>query len=177
MAHIVSLVYRPVDPNYRRRPDSFLRVSATSLRLLAGYGIEGDAKAGHHPLRQLNILSDEWVLARRKEGFPVAPGDFGEQVVVHGLALDQLKPGDRLQLGLEAWIEITMPRSGCARLQKAQGTSVDLMKGQNIGMLAKIIQSGVVKIGDPVKHHSSTDLVQAQTNPIGLGKVAQPTTE
>ena len=66
MTQIASIVYRPMgQPNPK---DDYLRLDLDDATLVAGYGIEGDAKGGH-PDRQLNIMSYETLTILRGQGF------------------------------------------------------------------------------------------------------------
>lgn len=152
MSRIHSIVYQPKDKDRKRgeRPVDYLRVPLEAATLIAGHGIEGDDKAGRNPRRQLNLLSFEWLRERKKEGYKTKPGSFGEQLIIKGLAVENLQRGDRLQLGEEACIEITFPRTGCERLEAAQGQSNKLLCG-HIGMLAKVLTGGTIRVGDSVK--------------------------
>jgi MOSC domain-containing protein YiiM len=60
-----------------------------------------------------------------------------------------LPPGTRLQLGDAAVLEIVKGRSGCTRLEAAQGKSITGLGP--IGMLARVITSGPIRVGDPVR--------------------------
>ncbi len=146
MASIYSIVYRPVE--YGDQREEYLRVPAERVNLIAGYGIEGDMKGGHHPERQLNLLSLEWLQALEPKGYKTGPGQFGEQIILSGLAVERLAPGTRLQLGRWACIEVVKGRMGCQRFEVAQGKTV-LGLGA-LGVLAKVIESGPIAVGDPV---------------------------
>lgn len=148
MAHIHSIVYQPTDQAYGERLDYYIRVPLQQALLITDHGIEGDRKAGHNPIRQLNLLSQEWLTAIRPKGYKTEPGQFGEQIIVAGLAVESLEPGTRLQLGNEACIEITKLRTGCDRLELAQGRSIEGLGP--IGVLAKILAGGTIGVGDPV---------------------------
>lgn len=150
MGSIVSIVYQPIELGSGDGFDSFVRVPVDEVRLVAGHGIDGDAKAGRNPRRQLNLLSQSWLELRRAEGFRVEPGAFGEQLIVAGLDIESLERGQRLRLGAEAEIEITFPRTGCIRLDAAQPDQA-AFSGMHIGMLATVTASGQVRIGDPVE--------------------------
>ena len=150
MSRIHSIVYQPKDRKRGERPVEYLRLPLEEATLIAGHGIEGDDKAGRSPRRQLNLLSFEWLRERKKEGYKTKPGSFGEQLIIEGLAVENLQRGDRLQLGEEACIEITLPRTGCERLEAAQGMSNKLLRG-HIGMLAKVLTGGTIRVGDSVK--------------------------
>jgi MOSC domain-containing protein YiiM len=148
MASIYSIVYQPKDQKYIERQAAFIRIPVQQAQLIAGYGIEGDQKGGHDPLRQLNILSHEWLLTQQPKGYKTQPGQFGEQIILAGLAVESLEPGARLQLGNEAQIEIAKRRMPCERLQAAQGKSIEDLGP--VGMLAKVIVGGQIRVGDEV---------------------------
>jgi MOSC domain-containing protein YiiM len=148
MAAIESIVFQPEGMEYAQGQAEYLRIPAQKVRLVAGHGIAGDQKAGHHPDRQLNLLSCAWLESAAAKGYKTGPGQFGEQIIINGLAVEMLQPGTRLQVGDSACIEITKTRSGCDRLELAQGLSI---KGLGpLGVLAKVINSGEIAVGDPV---------------------------
>ena len=150
MAVIQSIVYQPTDQEYDERLDNFVRVPKDQVNLVTNHGIEGDAKAGHNPERQLSLLSNHWVGTMQEKGYKTNPGDFGEQIVIEGVVLEDLQPGDRLLMGAGALVEITKVRTGCTRLETAQGNSLkaDI---EYIGMMAKVLNGGAIKVGDPVQ--------------------------
>jgi MOSC domain-containing protein YiiM len=150
MAHLYSIVYQPLDQEYAEGHFSdFIRVPLQTAELIANHGIQGDRKAGRNPDRQLNILSYEWLAEREQEGYRSAPGEFGEQLIVRDLDVLQLQPGDRLQFGNEAVIEVVKPRTGCLRLAAAQGHDEMLQLG-GIGIMARVLTGGSIRVGDPV---------------------------
>src|SRR5690348_8220179 len=82
-------------------------------------GLEGDynhyrqtKKAGTNDHAVL-LLSTETLHALAAEGWPVAPGDLGENVTVEGFAYDALAPGDRVALGDEVVLEISEACDPC----------------------------------------------------------------
>lgn len=147
MTQIASIVYRPKDqPN---PDDDYLRVDLEEATLIAGHGIDGDAK-GSHPDRGLNIMSYETLTILRTQGFYTEPGQMGEQIVIHQLDVDALPAGSRIQLGEEAVIEVNKPRTGCDKFQRIQKKDPATVQGQ-LGMMVRVITGGKIKIGDPVK--------------------------
>jgi MOSC domain-containing protein YiiM len=147
MASIYSIVYQPKDKT-EEPPDRYNRIAVETANLIVEHGIEGDRKAGRNPQRNLNLLSLEWLMQLKPQGYKTEPGDFGEQIILSGLDVEKLAPGTRLQLGDDACVEITKLRTGCERLVTVQGRSIDGLGP--IGAMAKVIQSGPIKIGDPV---------------------------
>lgn len=149
MASIYSIVYKPEDEERGTLATGrYLRVPLQRANLVAGHGIEGDRKGGGNPTRQLNIVSLEWLATQQAKGYKTDPGQFGEQIIVSGVAVESLEPGTRLQLGEEACIEITQHRKGCEKLVAAQGKTIEGLGP--LGAMAKVITSGAVAVGDEV---------------------------
>jgi len=149
MAAIHSIVYQPQDQNYPDRKHDYIRVPLEQARLIPGHGIDGDQKAGHNPERQLNLLSLEWLTGIEPKGYRTKPGQFGEQIIVTGLAVEQLEVGARLQLGGEAMIEVTKLRTSCDRLADAQGQPVKELGP--LGAMACVLTGGIIRVGDEVR--------------------------
>lgn len=147
MSKLASIVYKPQDA--LPSEEGYTRVPLQEARLVAGYGIEGDAKGGH-PERHLNIMSAETVQTLGGEGFRTAPGQLGEQLLLAGLVVDDLLPGTHLQIGETARVEIVRPRTGCVIFEKHQDRQRQEAAGR-LGMMAQVVESGVIRVGDSVK--------------------------
>jgi MOSC domain-containing protein YiiM len=145
---VVSIVLTPRDVEERKPQGHFARVAVERTRLVEFQGIDGDAKGGSTD-RQLNIMIAEALAELGAEGFKVAPGEMGEQVVVAGLDPAALVPGARLKLGT-AVVEVGIPRTGCARFEMIQGKPRQAAKGR-LGVMARVVTSGDVAVGDPVE--------------------------
>lgn len=150
MAHVYSIVYQPVDMDYGDDRVDYIRLPLESAELVANHGIQGDRKARRNSDRQLNLLSLEWLQELAPQGYRTDPGQFGEQLILQGLPLMELQPGDRLQLGSQAVIQITKPRTGCDRLERAQRGKPVVGRLGPLGMLARVIQGGPIRVGDTV---------------------------
>lgn len=148
MIHVTSIVYKPAG-TVSDTADHYLRTPLKSAKLIAGQGIEGDRKGGN-PKRNLNIMSSETLEALRKEGFSTLPGQMGEQIVIQGLDVGDLRQGDRLQIGDHACVEVVSHRTGCQRFEHIQGKSPQQAAGR-MGIMAKVIADGMIAVGDPVK--------------------------
>ena len=147
MPHVVSLVYTPAGVE-RKPADRFARVPTDAVELVADHGIAGDAKADGRN-RQLNVMLAEVVAGLRVEGYKTGPGELGEQIVIAGLDPAAVVPGIQLRLGA-AVIEVTLPRTGCARFEHIQGRPKAASAGR-IGVMAKVVAGGAVRVGDAVE--------------------------
>lgn len=143
MGEVVSIVYKP--KHSRNRPDGYVREPLEQATLVEGYGIEGDSKGGNKT-RQLNIMAAERLVALAEAGYDTAPGRMGEQIIVKGVDIEALQPGDRIQLG-ETVIEVTKPRTGCDKFEAFQGKT--RAPEPQMGMMAKVVVGGVLRVGDP----------------------------
>lgn len=116
---------------HRSSTHSFSKRSALSIRLVAGFGIEGDAHAGatvkHRSrvardptqpnLRQVHLIHAKLHDELNAGGFDVKPGDMGENITTSGLDLLALPAGTRLAIG-QALIEVTGLRNPCVQLDR-----------------------------------------------------------
>jgi MOSC domain-containing protein YiiM len=144
---VVSIVYSP--PGSKRRPqDHYTRVPLERAKLIEFLGIDGDLKSGTGD-RQLNVMLAENLAELLAEGFKTSPGELGEQIVISGIPADALVPGARVRLG-SAVIEVTIPRTGCARFETIQGKTKQAAAGR-LGVLARVIAGGEIAVGDEVE--------------------------
>jgi MOSC domain-containing protein YiiM len=147
MAEVYSLVYKPEDQN---AADHYTRLPLESAHLVVGHGIKGDLNGKGNPNRQLNVMSYETLLDLREEGFKTNPGEMGEQIILRGLDINTLEAGTRVQLGDSAVIEVIKLRTGCERFEAIQGHPRSHTAGR-LGVMARVVVEGVVKVGAPVK--------------------------
>ncbi|MEZ4952564.1 MAG: MOSC domain-containing protein [Saprospiraceae bacterium] len=159
----------------------------TSIKLLAGLGVEGDAHNGvtvkHRSrvkadptqpnLRQVHLIHSELHDKLKEQGFDVQPGQMGENITTKGIDLLDLPKGTKLHLGAEAIIEITGLRNPCVQLD---GIQQGLMKAvldkdaegnliRKAGIMAIVIKGGDVFPNDPIK------IEMPEGDPIPLQKV------
>lgn len=144
-ANIITITIKP--KNVKAPEQGYLRVSVDAANLIVGHGIEGDSKGGS-PKRQLNIMSLETMRELEREGYSIAAGALGEQMVIDGLDVRDLPVGTQLQLGGEAMIEVTSLREGCERFEAHQGKP---KAAGRIGIMARVVRGGRVQVGDTVQ--------------------------
>lgn len=148
---LISIVYQPLDRSYGAddRLDDFIRVPVESIEVIADFGLLGDQKARKGSVRQVNVLSAEWLELLTSLDYRTRPGEMGEQLIVSGFPIDDLQSGDRFRIGDAVVLEITKPRTGCSRLEHSQGQPL-LEFQPAIGMLTRVIKGGTIRLGDQV---------------------------
>lgn len=151
---------------------SFTKPVQTSIRLIAGLGVEGDAHAGptvmhrharaKNPekpnLRQVHLIAQETLKELGAQGFDVYPGAIGENITTQGIALLDLPAGTRLRIGDEAVVEITGLRSPCKLIEGFQeGLMYALLDKtpdgrviRKAGVMGIVIEGGVIRAGDGI---------------------------
>ncbi len=150
----------------------FSKPVMTSIRLLAGLGVEGDAHCGvtvkHRSrvaadptqpnLRQLHLIQTELFDELAAKGFALRAGDLGENVLTEGLDLLALPKGARLRLGAEAVVEVTGLRNPCAQidgfrkglLAAVLDRAADGSLVRKAGIMAVVLEGGEIRPGDAI---------------------------
>ncbi len=152
---------------------NFSKSPQSSIHLLQGRGVEGDAHAGvrvqHRSrllrfgdapnLRQVHLIHAELFDELRVRDFDIRPGQMGENITTRGIDLLGLSAGDRLRLGEDAVIEITGLRNPCRQLDRfAPGLRKAVLEidddGNLIrkaGIMAIVLKGGVVRPQDAIE--------------------------
>lgn len=151
----------------------FSKPNAPAIRLLAGFGVEGDAHLGvtvqHRSrvardpsqpnLRQVHLIHAELHDELAEAGYRVAAGELGENVTTRGLDLLGLPRGTRLHLGERAVVEITGLRNPCQQINQFQSGLLKLVVGQDEhgelvrkgGIMSVVLADGEVRPGDAIR--------------------------
>lgn len=144
-----------------------------AVEVVAGLGIAGDAHQGvtvkHRSrakvdpdapnLRQVHLIHAELLDELRGQGFPVAPGELGENVTTVGIDLLGLPEGARLLVGDEVVLEVTGLRNPCSQIERFQPGLLAAVidrgpRGEVIrktGVMAVAVAGGTMRAGDPVR--------------------------
>jgi MOSC domain-containing protein YiiM len=130
------------------------------LRVTAA-GAEGDynhyrATRLHGDPDQAILLMTEDVIAQlRAEGWPVHPGDLGENITLDQIPDAALRPGARVQLG-EVVLEVTKPCDPCTELTAlpyvgpARGPEFVRTLVNRRGWYARVLVPGIIGLDTPV---------------------------
>ena len=154
---IFRLHQKPKTPN-----EAGLPKISTQLADVTAMGFKGDfnnfryKKKKNDPNMAIMILCIDIINDLNDEGWPVKPGDLGENITLIDLPYDSIKPKQQYQIGAIV-IEITLICDPCSTLQVlpyVQKTHLKsfiktLMKRR--GWYAKVVKTGQIRIGDPVK--------------------------
>ena len=136
MASVVGVFTSPARKS--GRSDSHERRQA-----IAGQGLEGCAHA-NPPKREVLFVSKEHL-----DSVNVEPGAIRENITVEGDDVQNWPVGQRVRVG-EAEFEITMVCDPCHRMDELRdGLRAEL--DDKRGMLARVVESGEVAVGDEVK--------------------------
>jgi MOSC domain-containing protein YiiM len=151
----------------------FTKPAVSEIRLIEGWGIEGDTHAGttvqHRSrvardpsqpnLRQVHLIHAELFDEVRRHGYEVRPGELGENITTAGLDLLALPAGTVLHLGESAKIRLTGLRNPCDQInglaprlmQELVGRGPDGAVVRKAGVMSVVIAGGVVRPGDSIR--------------------------
>lgn len=156
----------------RDQEHAFSKPKCPSIRLLVGFGVEGDAHLGttvqHRSrraqdptqpnLRQVHLIGAEVFGELAAAGFAVGAGELGENVTTQGIELAALPVGARLRLGDAAVVEVTGLRNPCQQINEFQPGLMGALLGRDAdggvvrkaGVMAVVLAGGDVRPGDEV---------------------------
>jgi MOSC domain-containing protein YiiM len=107
------------------------------------WGIEGDAHAGDWH-RQISLLAGESIDGVKEVLPTLKNGAFAENIITREINLNELRVGDRLEIGDQVTLEITQigkecHNSGCA-IKKATGDCIMPREG----IFAQVVKGGTL---------------------------------
>ena len=135
MASIVGVFTSPARKSGRSEPHE-------RRQAIVGQGLEGCAHA-NPPKREVLFVSKEHL-----DSVNVEPGAIRENITVEGTDVEQWPVGQRVRAG-EAEFEITMVCDPCHRMDELSDGLRAELEGKR-GMLARVVESGEVAVGDEV---------------------------
>ena len=125
-------------------------------------GLAGDFNRYRHeqkhddPAMALLLMPSETLEQLNREGWPVRPGDLGENITTKGIAYDSFAPGRRFKIG-QAVVEITKACTPCDNLYllpyvgAARGPQFLQTTLGRRGWYARVLDEGQLRAGDPVE--------------------------
>lgn len=122
-----------------------VKIPQQSGKFIENFGLDGDAHAGNWH-RQVSLLGIESF--NKMMNFDLHYGDFAENLTTEGIILYNLPIGTRLKIG-ETIQEVTQIGKEChtdCAIKKTVGKCVM----PHEGIFTKVIQGGVINIGDEI---------------------------
>ena len=127
------------------------------VRASAGKGLAGDRYASGSGKRGLTLIQAEHipVIAALSGHERIAPALLRRNLVVSGIALIALK-GRRFRIG-DVLLEGTDPCDPCSRMEAALGPGgYNAMRGHG-GLCARILEGGLLRVGDTLEALTDAD--------------------
>ena len=150
----------------------FSKVPVAAITIVAGLGVEGDAHQGlavqHRSrvavdptqpnLRQVHLIHTELFEELSGRGFPLMPGDMGENITTRGINLLGLPQGSLLHIGQKVVLEVTGLRNPCAQIERFQSGLLAAVLGRGLdgevirkaGIMTVVREGGIVQPNDVI---------------------------
>jgi MOSC domain-containing protein YiiM len=156
LGHVASLHLHPAESGQPLQP-------VESFEVVEGKGVAGDARyfgrlsrdSGHPSRRQVTLIEREQIAEHAAGlGLPaIAPGAVRSNIETSGINLITLL-GREIEIG-EAVLRLYAPRDPCAKMDAiCQGLRARMMD-QRQGVLAEVVRSGKVRVGDLIVMHGA----------------------
>ena len=126
------------------------------------YGLEGDfnqyrnTKKLNDPDMALMILSMDILNDLNSEGWPVKPGDLGENLTLKNISYASIKPNQKYKIG-NMELQISFVCAPCYKLKilkyvgKSKKNKFIKTLINRRGWYAKVLKEGKIKTGDPIQ--------------------------
>jgi MOSC domain-containing protein YiiM len=136
--------------------------SVDNVRILKE-GLEGDFNVYRHeilsgdPDSAVLLMPLETIEELNDEGWPIKPGDIGENITTCGIPYSELAPAKKLQIGDAVLLQISRACTPCANLYLLPYVGgekgpdfLKVMLGRR-GWYARVLREGTVRKGDEIK--------------------------
>lgn len=136
-------------------------IEVNQVQAIVGLGLDGDHRCEKTPgsARQVTLISQEYIdhLAERLNLQTINPALLRRNLVISGMNMDVLR-FRQLTIG-NVILETSALCHPCSRMDKALGQgATQAMMGLG-GLCAKILQAGIIRVGDKV------EILSLHTNP------------
>jgi MOSC domain-containing protein YiiM len=157
---VVQLNRKPEVPGEHGLP----KVPAESARV-GRQGVEGDfnryrhEEKGDHPDMAILLLPLEVIDALNREGWPVRPGDLGENITTSGIENDSFHVSDRVRIG-PVLLEVSKPCDPCTNLfllpyvGERRGPEFLKTAVGRRGWYCRVVEEGTLHPGDRIRLES-----------------------
>ncbi len=154
---LIRLSIKPETPGERGLPKRAVpELRITTAGAAGDYNNWRTQRAKGDPDQALLLLTDEVLDRLQAEGWPVRPGDLGENLTLAGIPESTLRPGTRLRLD-EVLLEVSKACDPCTELYvlpyigPQRGPAfVRTLRGRR-GWFARVLVGGIVGPNTPVE--------------------------
>ena len=154
---VERLSVKPKTPGQRGLPKQAVpRLRVTPAGADGDYNHYRTTKVHGNPDLAILVMTREVINTLRHEGWPVEPGDLGENLTLAGVPESSLRPGTKIRVG-PALLEVTEPCDPCTEVYvlpyvgKEKGPEfVRTLTGRR-GWFARVLTSGDIVSGAPVQ--------------------------
>lgn len=160
---VLQLHRKPLTPGERGLPKHAVpEVRLTRAGVVGDHNVYRHDVAGDDPAMAVLIMPEEMLADLNAKGWPIRPGDIGENLTSVGLPYDEFAPGRRYRAG-EALLEISKPCTPCDNLYllpyvgAARGPEFLKVMLDRRGWYARVLEEGRVKVGDPIVRVERSD--------------------
>ncbi len=154
--HVQQINIKPETPGEVGLPKVPIELANVTLS-----GVDGDynrfrkKKKENDPDMAVMVISTDILSQLNKEGWPVQPGDLGENLTLSGMDYASIEPGQQYQAG-EVTFEISFICDPCSNLyalpyvgdERGPAFIKTLMNRR--GWYARVLKTGTIKPGDGV---------------------------
>jgi len=138
-----------------RAPKRRLPMEAVeSIEAVAGLGFSGCAHARKNSGRQVLLVDKETL-----DAMQLHPGMIRENITTEGLNINGLGMGEQLRIG-PVLVQVSAVCTPCDQLEKVRPGLRREMYGRR-GMLCRVLEGGVIRVGDAIRRVASAVSAQA----------------
>lgn len=128
----------------------------TKMGLKGDYNVYRSEKKDNSLDQALLLMPIEMIQNLNNEGWPIKPGDLGENITTQGISYDAFEPGKQYKIG-NVTLEITKACDPCHNLtvlpyvgKNYSGKFIRTMLNRR-GWYGKVIHEGIIKKGDEIQ--------------------------
>jgi len=161
IAHPVGTVRRigakPRTPHEHGLPKpEVLEASFRRSGVEGDYNVYRETERAGDPEMAVLLIPEETLSDLNRDGWPVRPGDLGENLTTAGIPYEAFQPSTRVRVG-EAELQTSKPCTPCTNLYllpyvgAARGPAFLKATLGRRGWYARVLEEGIVRRGDPVR--------------------------
>jgi len=154
--HVFQLSRKSAVPGERGLPKRPVReADVTHAGVVGDFNVYRHDEKHDDPAMAILVVPKETLEEFRREGWPVEPGDLGENITSVGLAYDAFVPGRRFRVG-PVLLEITKACTPCENLYtlpyvgEARGPEFLKVTLDRRGWYARVLEEGTIRTGDRI---------------------------